>query len=163
MAFHRYRSINLNAGGLPGQIEKHGLTSRCELTHGYLASIDEKQKFDAILCLLVTHFVTDSTERQAMYTGMHAKLTQGGYLVHADISDDMASPEFRDILEKWKAMHRFAGASDASLEHIVTSMETHLSVLPKATIENFLRNAGFPMPVQFFQSLLIRAWYSQKM
>lgn len=144
------------------KINDRGLTERCNLVHGYLAEFNEDKRFDAVLCLLVTHFVTDLRERQAMYTDMYSRLKPGGYLVNADISDDMESPEFKSMLEKWKALHRFSGASEQTLEYIEKAMGTQLSVLSKSKLEELLVKAGFSLPVQFFQSLLIRAWYSKK-
>lgn len=144
------------------KMEEQGLSGRCTLQHGYLSDLEDTQKFDAVLCLLVTHFVTDHDERQTMFTNMYSRLKPGGYLINADISDDMDSPEFKSILGKWKAMHRLSGASEQTLEFIEKAMETQLSVLSKSKMEEFLRNAGFHLPVQFFQSLLIRAWYSRK-
>lgn len=144
------------------KVETHGLTERCTLVNGYLSDFNENKEFDAILCLLVTHFVTDPGERQGMYTDMYSRLRPGGYLINADISDDMESAEFKSLLEKWKALHRFSGASDQSLDFMEQAMSTHLSVLSKSKLESLLLNAGFSLPVQFFQSLLIRAWYSKK-
>jgi tRNA (cmo5U34)-methyltransferase len=41
-------------------------------------------------------------------------------------------------------------------------LEEIIAVISPAETEHLLRNSGLPMPVQFFQSLLIRAWYGRK-
>jgi tRNA (cmo5U34)-methyltransferase len=145
------------------KVRKHGLSDRCELVHGYLNDLPPDGAFDAVLCLLVTQFVKDSAERQEMFNAMARQLKPGGYLINAEISDDMSSATFRDIAEKWKTMHRYAGATEQDAENAVDMLAKHVAVVPPAAIERYLQNSGFSRPVQFFQSLLIHAWYSRKL
>jgi tRNA (cmo5U34)-methyltransferase len=118
--------------------------------------------FDAVLCLLVTQFVTDSAKRQEMFGDMAAQLKSGGYLINAEISDDMSSAKFRNIFEKWKVMHRYAGATAEEAGNIGKALSEHVAVEPPVAIERYLCNSGFSQPVEFFQSLLIHAWYARK-
>jgi tRNA (cmo5U34)-methyltransferase len=113
-----------------GKLGKHDLMDRCELVHGYVSDLPPGGAFDAVLCLLVTQFVTDSAKRQEMFGDMAAQLKSGGYLINAEISDDMSSE--------------------------------HVAVEPPVAIERYLCNSGFSQPVEFFQSLLIHAWYARK-
>lgn len=144
------------------KIEAAGIKDRCTLVHGYVSDVAAAENFDAVLCLLVTHFLTNEKERQAIFDAMAARLKKGGTLITADISGDTASPQFQDIFEKWKTMHKFAGAAEDRLEKIREDLQNHVSVLPPASIEEFYRNSGFALPVLFFQSLLIRGWYARK-
>jgi tRNA (cmo5U34)-methyltransferase len=144
------------------RIREHSLTFRCELVHGYLADIPEEPRFDAVLCLLVTHFVKDTGARREMFRGMASRLKPGGYLINSEISADISSPEFQDMTDKWAAMHRFTGASDQQLEGMVRALREHVAVETPSVIEGYLTGGGLALPVQFFQSLLIRAWYSRK-
>lgn len=150
------------AGICGEKIQKMGLADRCTILNGYLSDFDDSAKYDAILCLLVTHFIIDHDERQSMFNDMYIRLKSGGYLINADISDDMDSPEFQSIFGKWKVMHKSSGASEQNLEHMEKALATQVAVVSKNKMESFLRVAGFTLPVQFFQSLLIRAWYSKK-
>ncbi len=144
------------------KLAENGLQNRCTLIHGYVADVPAGEHFDAVLCLLVTHFLKDDKERQGIFDAMAARLKKGGMLVTADISDDTDSAAFDDIFEKWKTMHRFAGAAEDRLDKIRDDLRNHVSILPPASIETFYRNSGFARPVQFFQSLLIKAWYARK-
>jgi tRNA (cmo5U34)-methyltransferase len=74
----------------------------------------------------------------------------------------MSSAAFGEIIEKWKAMHRFAGATAQEAENTVKALNEHVAVVPPAAIERHLQASGFSQPVEFFQSLLIHAWYSRK-
>ncbi|CUS38734.1 class I SAM-dependent methyltransferase [Candidatus Nitrospira nitrificans] len=145
------------------RLQQSGLLTRCELRHGYLSDLPMIEQFDAILCLLVAHFIKDSQERQALFNGMAARLKVAGYVIHAEISYDLSGDEFPDIGEKWKALHRAAGASEERVANILKTLQEDVAVLPPASTEHLFRSSGLPMPIPFFQSLLIRAWYAQKM
>lgn len=139
------------------RLDAAGILDRCDLFEGYLHDLPpEFASFDAVLCILVTQFVLDPEARQAMFTEMASRLSPGGYLINAEISFDRESPEFEDMLQKWAAMHQ--GDADS----IRRALGEYVAVAPPEAIENYLRRAGLPMPVQFAQSLLIRAWYAQK-
>ena len=144
------------------QLEKKGITSRVELFHGYLSDFSGTEKFDASLCLFVTQFVKDSHERQAMFNAMAARLNPKGYLINAELSEDMASPQFHDLAEKWKTLQLATGSSEEQVAKILEAWQQHVAIVPPASIEDFLHQSGFSMPIQFFQSFLMHAWYSQK-
>lgn len=166
-AYPQWRFTGLDPSGpmldvCRGKLSKHGLVDRCKLVHGYVSDLPPGGAFDAVLCLLVTQFVTNSAERQQMFNDMAGQLKSGGYLINAEISDNMSSAAFLDIFEKWKAMHRYAGATAVEAENIGKALNEHVAVEPPAAIERYLRRSGFSQPVEFFQSLLIHAWYARK-
>ena len=139
-----------------------GLAARCTLVQGYVADLPRAPRYDAVLCLLVTHFIRDPAQRQALFGDMAARLESGGYLINADISEDLASPGAGPMIAQWQAMHAHAGAPPEKLDDIPRQLREDLAVAPPAVMEDYLRAAGFPVPVPFFQSLMIRAWFSRK-
>ncbi len=161
----RFKGVDPSASMLDvcrDRLQKQGLLTRCELFHGYLSDFPETEEFDAVICLLVTHFIKDSEKRQELFNGIAKRLKPNGYLINSEIGYDMSSPHFPDLLEKWKAMQRCAGAAEEKVTNILKTLREDLSILAPSSTEDFLRKSGFSMPIQFFQSLLIRAWYSQK-
>lgn len=143
------------------RLADEGLTKRCRLTQGYLRDVKESESYDAVLCFLVMHFLKDETDKLEMFRGMHQRLNPGGYLVTAEISCDQASPQFPDILEHWVAMLGSGGSQQAT-DGWRKMIRDNLGVMAPEATERLLRAAGFAMPVQFAQSLLIRAWYARK-
>lgn len=144
------------------KLRENGIESRAVLSQGYLSEIDTGAPFDAALCLLVSHFILDDAERQGLFADMHGRLKPKAYLIHSDISFDQSSPDYDEILKAWKNMHRLAGATPEQADNITQMLRTHVAVRAPEAIEEMLRRSGFPLPVRFFQSLLIHAWYSQK-
>ncbi len=143
-------------------LETHDVSTQCDLVEGYLADMPDQEPFDAVLCLLVTHFLLDQVERQAMYATMASHLKPGGYLISADISGDRASPAYAETGEKWKSLHKAAGSSPEDVEKMMDALHTHVAILPAATIETMLAKAGFARPTEFFQAFLIHAWFARK-
>lgn len=139
-----------------------GLQDCCTLLNGYISDVPAGENFDAVLCLLVTHFLTADKDRQDMFNAMEARLKKGGILITADICGDTATAAFDDLFETWKTMHRFAGATPEKLLTMREELSKHVSILPPESIEGFYRASGFALPVRFFQSLLIGAWYARK-
>ena len=144
------------------QLEKKGYLARTKLVHGYLSDISKAEKFDAVISLFVTQFVKPVAERQKMFADMAAHLNPKGYLINGEISADMASPEFNDMFEKWKTLNLLAGSSEKQMADLLPAWQNHVAIVPPPSIENLLRQGGLALPVQFFQSLVLHAWYAQK-
>ncbi|MCB0523821.1 MAG: class I SAM-dependent methyltransferase [Rhodospirillales bacterium] len=144
------------------KLKKQGIVPRCDFIQGYLSDIAPDETFDAVLCLLVTQFVLDSKQRQAMFDSMASHLRLGGYLINAEISCDMQSTESNEMMKKWIAAQNKTTASAEEAAKSIAMMKQHVAILPSANIEAMLRKSGFGMPMLFFQSLLIHAWYSKK-
>lgn len=144
------------------KLHENGLMERCEVFHGYLSDYKSDQKFDAVLCLFVMHFVKDLEDRAKMFLDFAKYLKKDGYLINAEISTDIKSSNYGQLIENWKALHGLAGASKEKLDDMPKVIEEQLAVLsPKSTEEMIMKN-GFKNPTNFFQSFLVRGWYSRK-
>ena len=141
------------------KLEAAGLAERCELVQGHLADLSDR-RFDAIVSLLVAHFVS-AGERPAFYSGSRDRLKPGGIYVSAEICFDLDSPQFPSALENWKQVQIMMGATPASLDKLPTMLRDTLTVLSPEVTETLARKAGLGLPVWFFQAFLIRGWYSR--
>lgn len=141
---------------------KHaGLLDRCELLHGYAHDLPEGGEFDAVLSILVAHFI-ERDDRIELYRSVHDRLKPGGYFISAEISFDFDSPEFPEMLKNWGRVHTLMGATPDALQKLHDQLRNTLCVLPPAETEALLKNAGFALPVQFFQAVMIRGWHARK-
>lgn len=144
------------------KIKNHGLAKRCSTVHGYLSDVEEQEQFDAVLCLLVSHFILDKGERQTMFDTMAQHLVPGGYLINAEISYQMPSDAFDEMAQKWAAMQHKTAPSAEDAENMIAMMKQHVAIAPPSEIEAMLKQSGFALPILFFQTLFIHAWYSRK-
>lgn len=138
------------------------LNIRCELFHGFLADYVPDQKFDAVLCLFVMHFVKDMGERAQMYADMSSSLKENGTLIVTEISADFNSLDYKFQLENWQALHALAGATDEKLKLMPEVVEKQLAVIAPNETEGLIETSGFLKAIPFFQSFLIRGWYAKK-
>jgi tRNA (cmo5U34)-methyltransferase len=138
-----------------------GVYARCEFIHGYVHDVPDTEKFDAVLSILVGHFVRKE-ERQDFYGTMYSRLKEGGYLIDTEISYDLESGGFPSMLRNWEQVQASMGATKESLQALPNALRDVLTVLPPAGVEEYLRKSGFHQPVPFFQSFMIIGWYAVK-
>lgn len=142
------------------RLAKEGVQDRCTLIHGYVQDVSETEKFDAALSVLVGHFVKRS-ERADFYGHMVKRLRKGGCLINTEISYDLNSPEFPQMLKNWEQVQTLMGATPESLANLPQTLREILTVLPNKEVENILGQCGVKNPVRFFQSFMITGWHGR--
>ena len=143
------------------RLEAAGIADRCELVQGYVHGIPEGESFDAVLSILVGHFVAKG-ERQEFYQAMVERLKPGGYLVNTELSFDLHSPEFPAMLKNWEQVQLLAGGNEESLKKLPEQLKNILTVLPPEEVETHMRDGGLSLPIRFFQAFLIVGWFGRK-
>lgn len=142
------------------RLDEAGVSHRCELMHGYVEDVPQQQ-FDAVVSLLVAHFIPRE-DRRPFYTAIHDRLRPGGRFVSAEICADLDAPGFPQMLEDWKQVQSLMGATPESLAKLSDMMRDVLRVLPPGETEAMWEDAGFPSPTPFFQAFMIRGWHAPK-
>lgn len=140
------------------RLEQAGVLDRCDLVHGYVDDVVEAG-FDAVVSLLVAHFIRREG-RPAFYGAVHDRLRPGGRFLSAEISGDLDAPEFPAMLADWKQVQTLMGATPESLANLETMMRDMLGVVPPAETEALWRDAGFALPIPFFQAFMVRGWHA---
>ena len=143
------------------RLERDGVLQRCELVHGYVGDTPEGAEFDAVVSILVAHFVSRA-DRSAFYRTIHSRLKAGGCFVSTEISFDLDSAAFPGMLENWKRVQGLMGATPESLRALPEVLRDTLSVVSPEETGGLLKGAGFNLPVEFFQAFMIRGWYAKK-
>ncbi len=139
-----------------------GLANRCSFHEGTLASLPGTHLFDGATCLMVSHGIKERDERSGFFAEIAARLKPGALLVSSDLSCDVSTFNYRELLESWIAMMRFSGVPESDIEKFVAGYGPNNVVLPPHQVESILEAGGFQAPVQFFQGLLIGAWVSRR-
>lgn len=104
-----------------------GWTPRCQFFHGYIQDLPAGEPFDAVLSVLVSHFVK-LDERQTYFQNMTKQLKTGGYLVNAEISCDLNSEKFPQMLKGWEQVQTLMGATPESLAGLPKQLREVLTV-----------------------------------
>ncbi|MFS4457903.1 class I SAM-dependent methyltransferase [Bdellovibrio sp. HCB2-146] len=138
-----------------------GFASRCEFVHGFIQDLPVNTPFDAAVSFLVAHFVKRE-ERLSFFQNMTKHLKDHGYLVNAEISFDLDSPEFPLMLKGWEQVQSLMGATPESLATLPKQLKEMLTVLPPSETEAILRQSGINLPMRFFQAMMICGWYGKK-
>ena len=144
------------------RVEDSGFTERCTFHNGYLDTLPGSDPFDAATSLLVSHAIMDNGERSRFFGQIAARLRPQGYLINADLASDMASSNYEGLLKIWMRMLKFSDVPDAEAERYRAAYGTTAALLPPAEVAAIIAACGFDAPVQFYQSLLIHAWYARR-
>ncbi len=143
------------------RLKAAGLENRCELHHGFIQDLPLGEPFDATLSILVAHFVKHD-ERLGFFRNMTKHLKQGGYFVNAEISYDLNSANFPAMLKGWEQVQLLMGGTPESIANLPDILKNVLTVLPNIETESLIRQSDIPVPVKFFQAMMISAWFGQK-
>ncbi len=143
------------------RLKEAGVADRCELVHGYTQDLPEGEIFDAALSILVAHFVS-KTDRIGFVRNISSRLRKGGMLVNTEISCDLNSPDFPQMLKGWEQVQKLMGATPESLASLPKQLKDVLTVLDPNETEHLLQKGGISRPFRFFQSLMIVGWVGMK-
>ncbi|MCD6048992.1 MAG: hypothetical protein K0Q55_395 [Verrucomicrobia bacterium] len=142
--------------------EEAGISARCTLHADYLDSLPPGGLFDAATSFLVSQFILDRTERANFFQTIAERLRPGGILVSADLAGDLNAPDCRDLLKVWFTLMKGNGVAPEEVEKMREAYTHHVAVLPPQTVREIIMRGGFELPVLFFQTGLIHAWYAKR-
>ncbi|MCO5142551.1 MAG: class I SAM-dependent methyltransferase [Oligoflexia bacterium] len=143
------------------RLTKANIVSRTEFFQGYIHELPKRTEFDAVLSILVSHFIKHN-EKQFFFQEMSSRLKSGGYLINAEISFDLESKEFSYMLKNWESVQTLMGATPESISTLSKQLKDVLAIATPEETENLLRKSDIPLPLRFFQAFMISAWYGQK-
>lgn len=139
-----------------------GISSRCEFHEGYIDSLPLGEPFDAATSLLVSQFILAKENRIHFFRNIAERLKPGGLLANADLASDITSDLYESLLAVWLRLMKGADISPEMIENFRTAYSRDVALLPADEVSGIIQSGGFEMPVLFFQSVLIHAWYAKK-
>ncbi|MEK7949003.1 class I SAM-dependent methyltransferase [Luteolibacter soli] len=140
-----------------------GVAGRCEFHEGFLESLPIGEPFHAATSFLVSQFVLDEDRRRDFFRGIAERLVPGGYLVSSDLSADLTSPDYAELFKVWASLFEYAGFLPEQIEAVRGAYGTNVAVTSPEHVASLIASAGFEMPVAFYQSVLIRGWFAQRL
>ncbi|MBK1881258.1 class I SAM-dependent methyltransferase [Luteolibacter pohnpeiensis] len=145
------------------KVAEAGLADRCELHTGYLDSLALDRGFDAATCLLVSHFLMETSERQELFANIAKHLKPGGMLVSADLATAIDTPAYRALTAPWFRLLLPPEATQKDFENARSAHGTAVALLDPVEVESLIQSAGFTQPVRLYQCLLIHGWVSYQL
>ncbi len=144
------------------RVEENGLTSRCTFHEGYLDSLPTADPFDAATSLLVSQFIMQQEDRRNFFRQIAVRLRPNGILVSADLTSDMSTEAYQNLLEVWLRLLQACNISAEEIEKMRASFGQSVAILPPQQVETILASSGFNAPVLFLQTLFIHGWFAKR-
>lgn len=142
---------------------ENGIDKRCVFHCGYIDSLPAATSFDAATSILVSHFLTDKSERTKFFSQIAERLRPGGILVSADLSFDTIVPAYSVLMVKWLQLLKSADWPANEVDKLPEVYKQHVAMLPPAEVESIIQKGGFSEPVLFSQNLFIHAWFAKRL
>lgn len=142
--------------------EESGIASRCTFHEGYIDTLPQSDAFDAATSLLVSHFILQPDAQQQFFTQIASRLRPDGYLICSSLASDTSTAAYQSLLNVWLRMQQYTGAPVENVEKLREIYGRDVSMLPPSEIISRIASSGFTTPIQFYQTLLIHAWYAQR-
>lgn len=147
---------------LKSKVESAQFSERIYLHHGYLETLPEKNKFDAATSILVSQFMPQKEKREQFFKEIGKRLRPNAYLVSADLTSPETEALYDNLIGVWAKALRFAGLPEEKSKNATSAWRREVAVSKAQEIETIIAGSGFDYPVQFYQSLFIRAWYAKR-
>lgn len=144
------------------RVGEAGHSSRCTFHEGYLDSLPLSPEYDAATCFLVTQFILDEQARSRFFKQIADRLVPGGILANSDLSADVHSAGYGELLAVWQKAMGGSTASEEEFDRMKAGYAKDVAILPPGDIARIIRAGGFHEPVDFFQAALVHAWFARK-
>lgn len=141
--------------------EAEGFAGRCNFHVGYVEDVEETG-FDAATSLLVSHFLTDATDRTLYFRSIAERLKPGAPLFNADLCTDRTAEGFARLMDVWLNMTSLAGMTADGRANYASAFGRDFAVHGPFEVEAMMEAAGLARPVQCLQAGLIRGWMTSK-
>ena len=90
------------------------------------------------------------------------KSKPNGYLVNSDLASDMSTPAYKSLAEISRRTFQYAEFSTEEIGKVLGTYGQTVVILPPQEVESIIASSGFDLPVLFFQTALVRAWYAKR-
>lgn len=141
--------------------EAQGIATRCTFHQGYLETLPPCPAFDAATSLLVSQFILERDQRSGFFRAIRQRLRTHGYLLSSDLASDVASSDYRNLLEVWLRMMSGADLAPERVEQMRATYARDVGILAPENVGEIIAAGGFATPTLFYQCGLIHAWFSQ--
>ncbi len=139
-----------------------GFEDRCEFTVGYASDLPKDQAFNAATSILVSHFLTDSSERTAFFAEIYQRLHPGGLLLTADLASEHDLEGEVSHLSIWMHGLALTGMEPDALAQYRSALGRDVAVLTPKEVSSILQDSGFATTKLVTQTLLMHSWLCQK-
>lgn len=144
------------------RVNDAGLASRCRLIEGYVEDVPLEEPYHAATCFLVSQFILDTAARSEFFAQIADRLAPGGLLANTDLSADVASPQYHELLAVWQQVMSGSEGSADAVARMRANYEKDVAILHPDEVAKTIEAGGFEAPVRYFQAGLVHGWFAKR-
>ena len=137
--------------------KQQNINNRVDIHVGKTSGLNHQQRYHAVLCQFVMHFMPKENKRELLST-IHSRLKPGGSLL---ISDLMKASSEHQRLAQAKASN-LRGLPSQEADQMLKRMQTDFYPLDIREYTDLLKTIGFCEPTSYFQALRFQGFHAQK-
>lgn len=141
------------------KIKAAGFNDRCDFHEDFLDTLKSSDLYHAATTLFVSQFLTVKAEREDFFKEIAKRLRPGGILINSELTAPSSGEDFDRMFDVWLRAQQLTSADGVILRE---AWSTQLAVSTDEQIQALIQASGFEKPLQFFQALFMRAWFSKK-
>lgn len=110
----------------------------------------------------MSHFIKGREAKARYFDAIAASLKPSGVFVLADLFGDTGRAAYEQLLDAWLASYASHGVSQHDLANDMAHIERDVSVILEGELIDLLKEAGFDVPIRFYQTFLFGGWMTKK-
>lgn len=144
------------------RVAQSGMANRVTFFNGRLQDYKSPAPFDAASSIFVSHFIKSREEKSEYFRSIATNLRPAGLFILADLFGDRNAPEFASLFRAWLTFYASDGVPIEELAQDQAHIERDISFIPESELMAHLVEAGFSVPIRFYQSYLFGGWLAIK-
>ncbi|APV45320.1 tRNA (cmo5U34)-methyltransferase [Dehalogenimonas formicexedens] len=144
------------------RVTQAGMDNRVKFSIGRVEDFHSTFQFDSASSIFVSHFIKEREDKLKYFGSIAANLKSGAPFILADLFGAKDSDEFQCLSAAWLVSCESQGWSAEVLIKNENHIERDISFIPETELFAILIEAGFEVPVRFYQTYLFGAWITWK-
>jgi len=143
------------------RVEAAGLAARVSYVQERVEDLSTDVRFDGATSVFVAHFIQDRAEKRRYFRALARRLRPGAPLLLADLFRGPSGEAFDPLVVAWRRAMRRAGTSAKEVERLFDRMDRQIDFVSADVLAQILAEAGFDVPIRFYQNFLWGGWWTR--
>lgn len=144
------------------RIRNNDIQNEVTLINGTVHELQDDERFNAATCILVLHFIRNTSEKRDLIMQIQQRLKPGAPFFICAINGNPNSNSFSVQMKAWRNHMRQNHVPKEDWERFESSFGTDIHPITEKEMITLLQDCGFTIITRFFTSFLIDGFWAIK-